>query len=111
MGWDSAKNAAPLILNVMRKKIDLSIAVKSLQDEFNLDVTSPFTIKINGTKAEFDCLIKGYGAKNGMVIDRHWSNISPIAEALVKIGYGYSCFDLREGAKYMNEALKDWGKN
>ena len=94
----------------MSRKIGLDEAVIALRKQYGLDVESPFTLAVNGKEFVFDCLVRGYGSRNGMIIDRYHSRIRPVAYQLVGMGYGYSCFDLRDGVENMNAALDDWGK-
>ena len=94
----------------MHKTMNLERAVIVLRGEYNLDVESPFLLVVNGEKYKFDCLIRGFGAKNGMIIDRDWSAIEPASEELIQLDYGFSCFDVRGGVENMKLVLKDWGK-
>ena len=86
---------------------------KQLQDEYKLDIESPFTIQIKNKTHQFQCLIRGYGAKNGMVIDKDWNKIEEIQKELENNNYGYSCFELKEisDLKGFQEVLNDWGKS
>jgi len=86
---------------------------KQLQDEYQLDIESPFTIKVGNKTHQLQCLIKGYGAKNGMVIDKDWNKIEIIKNELEKNNYGYSCFELKDtnDIKGFQEVLNDWGKS
>ena len=86
---------------------------KQLQDEYKLDIESPFIIQIGDKAHQFQCLIRGYGAKNGMVIDKDWNKIEAIQSELEKNNYGYSCFELKETSdiKGFQEVLIDWGKS
>ena len=88
----------------------LQEVVNALQKKHNLDIESPFTFKGNGETIIFDCLIRGYGSKNGMIIDRYYSKIEQVQNTLIDMEFGYSCFDLRDGVEDLDEALEDWGK-
>ena len=81
-----------------------------LRKEYNLDIIAPFKIDIEGTTHQFDCLIKGYGATNGMVIDHDYSKLSPVSDKLVSLNYGFSCFNINDETSGFNEVLNDWGK-
>ena len=48
--------------------------------------------------------------KKGMVVDSDFSKISPVQEQLVKLGYGFSCFDIAEVSVDFNDVLNDWGE-
>ena len=85
--------------------------VKELREKYKLEIVSPFIFHINDEEIEFDCLIKGYGADKGMVIDSNWDKISPVESLLVELGYGYSCFPLSNSSvEVFPELLLDWGK-
>ena len=81
--------------------------IERLREEYNLDIVSPFNITIEGKDHNFDCLVKGYGAKNGMVIDNDYSKISSAQKQLIKLGYGFSCFNIAEASSGFNEILND----
>ena len=80
-----------------------------LQKEFKLDIESPFTIQIGDKAHQFQCLIRGYGAENGMVIDEDWSKIETVQKELEDSNYGYSCIELNDTEGF-REVLNDWGK-
>lgn len=86
--------------------------LQRLQKKYNLDIEAPFILDVEGELHTFQCLIKGYGANNGMVVDKDWSKIEIVAAKLVALGYGYSCFDIEEGSpgEGFQEVLEDWGK-
>jgi hypothetical protein len=71
-----------------------------------------FSINIDGTIVVFEYLVLGFGAKNGMLVDSRWENISPYSEKLLALGYGYSCFklDIKDLVNF-EEVLEDWGKS
>ncbi|MAY40326.1 hypothetical protein, partial [Spongiibacter sp.] len=59
-------------------------------------------------------LIKGYGAKNGMVVDSNSKLIMKYREDLERSGYGYSCFNIQGSCglaqEFIDEVLiGDWG--
>ena len=84
----------------------------SLPDRYDLDIVAPFTLDVDGERHQFTCLIRGYGAANGMVADPDWNNFEPVERHLVERGYGYSCFDMTEtlDTDSFHEVLTDWGK-
>ncbi|MDH5299847.1 MAG: hypothetical protein OEW58_00595 [Gammaproteobacteria bacterium] len=84
--------------------------LKQLQEEYNLDIESPFTIRVGNETHQLHCLIKGYGAKNGMVIDKDWYKIKAIQEELEKNDYGCSCIEITDTEGFQ-EVLDDWGKS
>jgi len=82
-----------------------------LSKSYNLEIVAPFTIEIEGNSYSFDCLIKGYGAKNGMVVDENYSKISPVKDKLLSLNYGFSCLNIYEALPDFQEVLDDWGKS
>ncbi len=89
----------------MKSKFDM------LKSRFDIEIIAPFDIKIEGEEYIFDCLIKGAREKTGMIIDKDWSKIEPLAQILLEIGYGFSCFDIfdNEDIESFQEVLEDWG--
>ena len=90
----------------------MSSILSELSETFGLDIEFPFQIKIRGEAHTYTCLIKGYGAKEGMVIDEDWRKLEPVGEELLNLGYGYSCFviDHPSTIEGFQEVLDDWGK-
>ena len=85
-------------------------AIQKLRERFNLQIESPFLIEVGGDVREFQCLISGYGAKRGMVVDKDWGKIAPVSNDLVAISYGYSCFDIEAVViEDFEVILDDWG--
>jgi len=85
--------------------------INILQEKYKLEVESPFILIIKGMEISFDCLIKGYGAKNGMVVDSEWKKIEPVSNDLVALGYGFSCFQINDSSiDGFEEVLNDWGR-
>lgn len=90
--------------------------LSELKKRYNLVIDSPFTIQIGGETFEFEYRIHGYGARHGMIIDKDWSKIEPVAEKLGWRGFGFSCFDLNVERRVdgdvdsFQEVLDDWGK-
>ena len=86
--------------------------LSELKEAYDLKMESPFTIEINGVNHTFTCLIKGYGAEKGMVVEKEWKRIKEVSDELVHLGYGYSCFDLESPSckEGFGEVLTDWGK-
>ncbi|WP_157599120.1 hypothetical protein [Pseudoalteromonas phenolica] len=82
-----------------------------LRKNYNLEIESPFTLFIDGNTVVFDALIKGYGAKNGMVIDADGSKLINLNSELSALNYGFSCLNLNASdiADGFDEILGDWG--
>ena len=85
-------------------------SIEKLRNVFQLDIESPFKLRIDDNDCVFQCLIKGYGAKLGMVVDTDWNKLAPIANKLTELGYGYSCMDIfNADMNGMEDVLNDWG--
>ena len=86
--------------------------LSKLIEKYNIEVQSPFTLIVKNKKHTFQCLIKGYGAPNGMIVDEDYSKIEPISNYLINLGYGYSCFEILcpSNIEGFQEVLDDWGK-
>ena len=67
---------------------------ENLQNKFNLEIVSPFILEVENKTIKFFCLIKGYGATKGMIIDSNWEKIEPVSGLLIELGYGFSCFTI-----------------
>jgi len=105
-----ANNFAPVsealyTFRVLHLKIDI------LRKNYNLEIESPFTLFVGGNTVVFDALIKGYGAKNGMVIDSDGSKLINLNSELSALNYGFSCLNLNASdiADGFDEILDDWG--
>jgi hypothetical protein len=90
--------------------------VEQLRKENRFDIESPFNIEIDSVTYRFQCLIRGYGAEKGMVIDEDYKKLEPVQSALIEMGYGFSCFDILKDTSpvkdFINDVLNnDWGKN
>ncbi len=90
--------------------------VEQLREKKDFDIESPFNIEIDSIVYSFQCLIRGYGAELGMVIDEDYEKIEPVQNALREMGYGFSCFDILKDTspaeEFINDVLNsDWGKN
>lgn len=86
--------------------------ITKLSNSFHLDIDAPFLLRVSGKDHQFQCRIRGYGAKHGIIIDKDWEKISPLADDLVTMGFAFSCFDIDESeAKGFQELLDDWGRN
>lgn len=86
--------------------------LEKLRTHYKLDLDSPYSITINGKEHIFQCLIRGYGAINGIIIDEDYSKVEPVIEEIKKRGFGYSCFKIDDPTNMdgFEEVLDDWGK-
>ncbi|MDI4668250.1 hypothetical protein MKZ42_04505 [Pseudoalteromonas shioyasakiensis] len=86
--------------------------IEKLRTKYSLSIESPFTTLINGEAFEFDALISGYGAKNGMLISTNGHFMNANRDEILTNGYGYSCFNIhgRGVTENFDETLEDWGK-
>ncbi len=88
-----------------------SEVIARLRVSYHLEIHSPFSLRVGEEVYEFQCLIQGYGAIKGMVVEREWKKIAPIQKELVEMGFGYSCLDLSEiDIDTFQEILDDWSK-
>lgn len=89
----------------------MSPNLKELSAQYKLEIEAPFSLRIGGQDHVFQCLIRGYGAEKGMVVDKDWEKIEPVSNELVRMGFGFSCFDIENsGTQDFQEVLDDWGK-
>ena len=84
---------------------------RELAFRLGFQVTAPATIPVGDGSATFTALLPQFGGENGMIADPYWEAISPYADALLRLGYGYSAVEIGsnpddESAK---EMLRDWG--
>ena len=91
---------------------DMNKQIAALREMYDLDVVAPFQFVVAGETHTFQCLISGYGAQSGMVIDKAWAKIEAIVTELTERGYGYSCFDIEadDDPSGFSVVLEDWGK-
>jgi hypothetical protein len=88
----------------------MSTTVDILRDIFELDVTHPVDLAVGGTSHRLQYLIKGSGEGLGLVVDKDWAKLEPIADALSELGYGVECYDLATGEfDEFGEILKEHG--
>ena len=80
-----------------------------LKNKYKTIIEPQYSINFDGSEVTFEYLVRGYGAKNGMLVDSSWGKISPYSELLVTMGYGFSCLDLNDLESF-EQVLKDWGK-
>ncbi len=73
---------------------------------------SPFKFEINGEEHQMQLLVEGFGAKNGMIVEKSWEKIQPISAWLTIHEYGFSCFNPDESSSLADtqELLEDWGR-
>ena len=86
--------------------------IENLRKKLNLKIDAPCKLNIGGEFHSFQCLIFGYGAKHGMIVDKDWGKIQNIQDELIEMGYGFSCFDIEEvsSVESFQDVLNDWGK-
>jgi hypothetical protein len=88
----------------------MSTTVDILRDIFELQVTHPVDIEVDGKSHKLQYLIKGSGDGLGLVVDKDWTKLEPIADALSELGYGVECYDLETGEfDEFGEILKEHG--
>ena len=86
--------------------------IDSLRKQYELDIESPITLSLRGDSVTFDALIKGFGAKNGMIISENGQLLQSYRNEISSSGYGYSSFNILGNIELesFNELLDDWGK-
>lgn len=88
----------------------MSTTVDILRDIFGLQVDHPVELDVAGARHRLQYLIKGSGDGLGLVVDKDWSKLELIADALSELGYGCECFDLETGEfDEFSEILKEHG--
>ena len=89
-------------------------SLNKLRERYNLKIDSPFLFKVGNESHLLQCRLRGYGAKNGMVIDKDWDKIKAIQQELSDNDFGYSCIDLEiksnSDLESFEDVLNDWGK-
>jgi hypothetical protein len=86
----------------------------ALIDRQDIDIESPFSCQVNGKVETFKCLIRGFGASNGMLIDADGARLVEIGESLAALGYSFSSFDIENDfssvQEFVDDVLRgDWG--
>jgi hypothetical protein len=84
---------------------------RELASRLGVQVIAPASIPIGNRSALFAALLPQFGAKHGMIAHPDWEAISPHADTLARLGYGFSAVEIDgdlddESAK---EMLRDWG--
>lgn len=79
---------------------------------YGLSIESPFIVTIDGKEFQCEALLRGYGAKNGMLISNNGDFFNKNSKVIMSQGYGYSCFNIHEQdvLEGFEEVLEDWGK-
>ena len=86
--------------------------IEQLRTKYNLDIVAPFFLHIEEKEYVFQCLIRGYGAEKGMIIDKDMKKIEAVDDEIMRLGFGYSCFDIEDNdIDCFQEILDDWGKS
>lgn len=86
-----------------------------MRDDLGVEIESPFELDVDGRRLRFDALVRRFGARVGMLIDRESKAFQRHGGQLVALGYGYSCFDFAGWVKSdynresSTEMLSDWG--
>jgi hypothetical protein len=84
---------------------------RELASRLRFEVIAPATIRLLDGSATFTALLPQFGGNAGMIADPDWETISPYADALFTLGYGYSAVEIGDGPDYESakEMLRDWG--
>lgn len=84
-------------------------------DDLSLELTIPFQfVTSRGAQIDARVLVRGFGARQGMLLVRDYTDVSRVDTELVDAGYGYCVMDdplLAERYDRANiiDVLRDWG--
>jgi len=84
---------------------------RELGSRLGVEVTAPATIPVGDRSATFTALLPQFGGKSGMIADPDWEVISPYADALSRLGYGFSAVEIGSESddESVKDMLRDWG--
>jgi hypothetical protein len=88
---------------------------KFIAVKWGLRIEAPYVVKLARGQATVPVLLRDFGAPHGMLLVTEFSQISPHADELVGLGYGYSCLSEPIGVAHPDddeallEMLLDWG--
>lgn len=88
--------------------------LSALLERQDIDIESPFSCQVNGKVETFKCLIRGFGAPSGMLIDTDGAKFLELGDSLAALGYGFSSFDIEDDFSSVQEfiddiLIRDWG--
>jgi hypothetical protein len=86
---------------------------RSAAAELGVSVVGPIDVTVETGTFSVDLLVRGFGARNGMIVVTNYDTIKTHLKALLEGGYGYSCFDppsdgVRLSSDDIIELLEDW---
>jgi len=126
----SASSGRPTIDIVLSGQLAVNCAVGWIRDmpntpfqnEWNniatrwgLSIEAPFVVEIAGSVITVPVLLRDFGATRGMLLVTDFRMISPYADGLIDLGYGFSCLSEPTGEAHpdddeaLMEMLTDWG--
>ncbi|MFB2726112.1 hypothetical protein ACE02H_01385 [Shewanella mangrovisoli] len=92
----------------------MTTLLRQLIEHPSIDIVSPFQLSLSHGFESFTCLIRGYGAAQGMLIDSDGHKFATYGTEIATLGYGYSCFNIEAEdsvQEFIDEVLNgDWGK-
>jgi hypothetical protein len=75
-----------------------------------LHVDCPFSVTVGSDRVTVPVRLREFGAAKGMLLVTEYSTIRPYAEALVDLGFGYSCLsESVVSSDSIVDVLNDWG--
>jgi hypothetical protein len=82
-------------------------------DALSLDIEIPFDVALKDSRIQAEVLLRGYGAKLGMLIASDYSIIEGHHDELIALGYGFSCMSQPSESEVnslegFQEILDDW---
>jgi hypothetical protein len=84
---------------------------RALASRLGIEVTAPVTVQVGDESATFAALLPQFGGRKGMIADPDWEAIDPHADALLRLGYGFSAIEIGSDPddESTKEVLRDWG--
>lgn len=85
---------------------------RGLASQLGFKIVAPATVVVGDERVTFTALLPQFGGEQGMIADPDWEKISPHADALLRLGFGYSVVEVgchTAEADSAREMLRDWG--
>ena len=88
---------------------------QTIAEHFGLTIDAPFSLTVGSECITVPVRLRDFGADKGMLLVTSYETIAPHADALVQLGFGYSCLSAPDEQpslfepEYVTEMLQDWG--
>jgi hypothetical protein len=85
--------------------------------ELGLRVQVPYVVRFSdGRSVEVEVLLRGFGAREGMLVLSDYTTIEEKKDEIIAAGYGYSCYGPVPESEItclegFDDMLSDWGAN